>query len=158
MFIYLEQGMPVSKECIILLQNLVDGYRYEGKEDKDYAFIYSLLKELSLIIVQHQKTHKDERIIGFLSTSALILEENLCFANVCRAFLISYQQKTHDLDSMLDIKLNIQSELDSSWGKKHVSEANQSPEPSPFFLELQGAIAKRAQRLAEKELFEKPNP
>ncbi|PWY55116.1 hypothetical protein DGG96_13110 [Legionella qingyii] len=150
--------MPVSKECIILLQNLVDGYRLEGKEDRDYSLIYSLLKEFSFLVVQHQKNHKDERIIGFLSASAMILEENLCFAKVCRTFLISYQQKTHALDSMLDIQLNIQSELDASWGKKHETELSHSPGPSPFFLELQEAIAKRAQRLADNELFEKPNP
>ncbi|WP_454781909.1 hypothetical protein [Legionella sp. WA2022007384] len=150
--------MPVSKECIILLQNLVDGYRLEGKEDRDYSFVYSLLKEFSFLVVQHQKNHKDERIIGFLSASALILEENPCFAKVCRTFLISYQQKTHTLDSMLDTKLNIKSELDASWGKKQESEANHSIGPSPFFLELQEAIAKRAQRLAGKEILEKPNP
>ncbi|QMT60988.1 MULTISPECIES: hypothetical protein [unclassified Legionella] len=150
--------MPVSKECIILLQNLVDGYRLEGKEDRDYSFIYALLKEFSFLVVQHQKNHKDERIIGFLSTSALILQENLCFAKVCKTLLISYQQKTHALDSMLDLQLNIKSELDASWGKKHESETNHFLGPSPFFLELQEAIAKRAQRLEGKKLFDKPTP
>jgi hypothetical protein len=113
--------------------------------------IYSLLKELLFLVGQHRKDHKDERIIGFLSASALILEENPCFAQECKLFLIAYQKMTHALDSMLDVELKIQPELDDSWGKQLESQSNMSLGPSPFFLELQEAIAKRAQRMVEKE-------
>lgn len=157
MYIYLEQGMPVSKECIKLLQNLVDKYGQEGENDQDYSLIYPLLKEFLFLVVKHQKNHKDERIIGFLSTSALLLEENPCFAASCRAFLIAYQQKTHALDSMLDVALTIQSELDESWGKQSELESSQFLEPSRFFIQLQEAVAKRAQRVAENELLSNIN-
>ena len=143
--------MSVSKECIKLLQNLVDQYGQDGKNDKDYPLIYSLLKDLLFLVLQHKKDHKDERIIGFLSTSALILDENSCFAQQCKLFLIAYQQLTHALDSMLDVELKIRPELDESWGKQLESEPNTSLGASPFFLELQEAIAHRARRMAEKE-------
>ncbi|KTD40424.1 hypothetical protein [Legionella parisiensis] len=152
--------MPVSKECIKLLQNLVVNYGEEGGSDVDYASIYPLLKEFLVLVIHNQKNHKDERIIGFLSTSALLLEENPCFVEACRLFAISYQQKTHALDSMLDEEFNIQSELDESWGKQLESEVSQSLEPSRFFVQLQEAITKRAQRIAEKkkEILENPTP
>ncbi|MCE0724518.1 MULTISPECIES: hypothetical protein [Legionella] len=152
--------MPVSKECIKLLQNLVDKYGQKGESDVDYSSIYLLLKEFLFLVIQNQKNHKDERIIGFLSNSALILEENSCFVDACRTFVISYQQKTHALDSMLDDELNIQSELDESWGKQLESEVSQPLQPSRFFVQLQEAIAKRAQRAAqnEKEIGENPTP
>lgn len=147
----MERKMPVSKECIQLLQKLVDHYEQYGKKDKDYLLIYPLLKEFLFLVLQHRKEHKDERLIGFLSSSALILQENPSFAQECRSFLIAFQETTHALDSMLDAELNIQSELDASWGKQLESEANTSLGPSLFFLELQEAVAKRAQRMAEKE-------
>lgn len=154
MFNYLEPKMPVSEECIKLLQNLVDNYEESGKEDKEYSLIYPLLKELMFLVVKHKNEHKDERIIGFLSSSALMLGENQFFAQECRLFLTGYQEKTHSLDSMLDRQLNIQPELDVTWGKQFESEKNSSSCYSPFFLELQAAIAKRAQRITanEKEL------
>ncbi|HHF7373052.1 hypothetical protein [Legionella bozemanae] len=152
--------MPVSKECIKLLQNLVDKYGEEGESDVDYASIHPVLKEFLFLVIQNQKNHKDERIIGFLSTSALLLEENPCFVEACRTFAVSYQQKTHALDSMLDDELNIQSELDESWGKPLESEVSQPLEPSRFFVQLQEAIAKRAQRIVEKEkgIWKNPTP
>ncbi|CAM2955088.1 Uncharacterised protein [Legionella steigerwaltii] len=151
--------MSVSKECIKLLQNLVDQYGQNGKKDKDYSLLYPLLKELLFLVLQNKKDHKDERITGFLSSSALILEENPCFAQACRLFLIAYQEITHALDSMLDVELKIQPELDASWGKQLESEPNTSHKHSLFFIELQEAIARRALRMAEKEskTWEIPN-
>lgn len=150
--------MPVSNECIKLLQNLVDKYGQVGGSDVDYSSIHPLLKEFLFLVIHNQKNHKDERIIGFLSTSALILEENSCFVEACRTFIISYQQKTHALDSMLDDELNIQSELDESWGKQLEHEVGQPQEPSRFFVQLQEAIAKRAQRVTEKGKEIRENP
>ncbi|STY29978.1 Uncharacterised protein [Legionella wadsworthii] len=149
--------MPVSKECMKLLQNMVDHYGLEGKADKDYGALHHLLKDFLLLVIQHQQNHKDERVIAFLSNSALILEENSCFVAACRKMILDYHQKTHALDSMLDMDLNIHSELDESWGKFHESNPIPSLEPSRFFQELQIAVAKRAQRMVERDVI-KSNP
>lgn len=138
----MERKMPVSKECIQLLQKLVDHYEQYGKKDKDYLLIYPLLKEFLFLVLQHRKEHKDERLIGFLSSSALILQENPSFAQECRSFLIAYQETTQALDSMLDPELNIQKELDVSWGKQVQSESNTSSGPSLFFSSYKKLLLK----------------
>lgn len=143
--------MALSNECIKLLQNLVDQYSQSGQDDDDYGSILPLLKEFQVTVIENKKMHKDERVIAFLSNTAVIAKDSPTFNELHRSFLLSYQQQTQALDSMFAPELRIKSELDESWGAGLSKKAtSQSLGHSLFFTELQLAVAHRAERMAEQ--------
>lgn len=140
--------MPMSNECLKLLQECVNIYNEQGTADKDYQAISPLLNKLLITVNQYKKEHKDDRVVSFLSNSALVLSGNPFFAQSCRNFLISYQKVTNSLDSMLDETLEIQAELHESWGNKLEMTPSTTQSQSSFFMELQQKLAKRNERLS----------
>ncbi|MDR3501466.1 MAG: hypothetical protein P4L79_02690 [Legionella sp.] len=145
--------MPISNECIELLKQFSDNYREHGRPDADYQAIYPLLNDVLLKVLQYQAEHKDDRVLAFLSISALLLEEdNPLFSEQCKQFIRKYSLQTHAVDSMLDHEQIIKSELDESWGGTSLEKSSlHAQRYSPFFIELQNAIALRAQRMAKKD-------
>lgn len=139
--------MPISNDCLSLLNHLIENYAKEGERDKDFAKIHPLLLELHDEIVLNLSAYKDDRVISFFSSSALVLSHNRQFHRCCKNFLLSYQQQTHALDSLLDETLEIKSNLD--WNED--SAASLRPAPSTrFFKELMEAVEARQERV---ELF-----
>lgn len=149
--------MPISNECIELLKKFTNDYSVDGHSDADYRAINPLLQKVWFIVLQEGQHYKDERVLSFLGISALLLEEgNPLFSQLCKEFIIEYNRQTHAVDSMLDDNQEIKKELGESWGEtapKNNSISAQSY--SPFFIELQQAIALRNQRKAEQEALTK---
>lgn len=139
--------MTISKECTNLLENLTEEYAQKGQRDRDYKLILSLLKEFQLTLIGNRKQYNDDRVIAYLSNTAVIAEKNPMFRELQRLFLVSYLQQTRALDSMFEPDLKIKSELDESWGAKLTKQV-QPEAHSLFFIELQQALAKRAARIA----------
>lgn len=145
--------MPVSKECLNLLDQLIKDYsNSDASSDPSYNTLSPKLTEWRNLIRQDPRAHKDERIISWLSTSALMAINNPRFVRACRQFIISYQEQTKTLDTLMTDTVTINPDL-SSWG-------GHDPAPVPakdptmsgrFFMELQAAFAERKRRLGIDE-------
>ena len=145
--------MTISNECLSLFRTLTIQYGHQGKElDLDFDKINARISELYLILKETPKAFKDDRVLSFLSSSALILQEKNPYFSICsKAFLVAYQKKTHVLDSMIDSDLNIISNL-SSWQQgEDNSESSCSSSYSPFFIELQMAVNARERKTMKKD-------
>lgn len=146
--------MPISNECLKLYRAFIENYQETGeKQDPNYSQIYAHLLDLLNTISANPQAFKDDRIISYLASSALILQDNSIFHYCCRNFLITYAQKTLALDAIVDETLNIKSELDSSWSIQSIDSigSKQPTSSSPFFMELQKAIGERNQRNLNKQ-------
>lgn len=142
--------MPITNECIKLLQNMVDEYALKGTNEPHFKAIFSLLKELQLALMQNKKNYNEDRVIAYLSNTSVIANQSPIFNSVLRSFLINYQQQTQALDSMYDDGLQLKSQLDESWGGASANKT-QAEHPSLFFMELRQAIQLRKDRLAKNE-------
>jgi hypothetical protein len=130
--------MPISNECLDLLKTLHHEYScFEAPTDINFHQIFTLLTELYEKANFNPRAYKDEQIIAKLSSCALILKDNPIFVRCCRNFITAYQCQTGALDSFVDRSLTLKSELEPT-----ASEQKTSMTATPFFQELQKAMAK----------------
>lgn len=143
--------MPVSSECLVLFKKMIKQYQQIAEQsapklDKNYQQIYSRLNGILMAVTINPEAYNDSNIISCLSYSALLLQDASQFHHCCRDFLLSYQQETNSFDLLVDNELNIKNELES-WPQTIEENTPPSISYSPFFKELQEAIAARKQRL-----------
>ena len=154
----MEKRMPITSECLTLLRKFADSYQIKGQdEDQNYTDICFILNNLLLDIANNPKDYTDDRVNGCLTSSALLLGgENTLFADCCRDYLRNFQSKTQALDSFFDLQLNLDTKLFIRSKESEV--IHSSSAISPFFLELQQALQRRAERMEIQALLNPIKP
>ncbi|KTD19262.1 Uncharacterised protein [Legionella lansingensis] len=139
--------MSLSKECRYLFEVLVK--TYTKSKDKNHQQIYSKLLLILDEIRNFPERHSDLDLIGQLSASAVIsFEDNPHFASAVKTLIHNYQQRTSTLNLLTPLSKTGNTEQPLELEKEQTKEES----PGLFFLELQAAFRKRAERMTRSEI------